>query len=445
MPRVDPSRNSAPSDTAPLGYLPPEILALENRRVVEQHVDEAAWLWLTREHLAIAPDVDLRALRRFDDRLCGHLAGIAASPDLACELAAQSLSPDRGATVFVGAFAAFVSFDETFARRIALTVMGAPGCAFAAGSALAWLPTDTSIHWQSRLLAAPTAALKLAGLIGAQLRSEETGEGLDRFFHAGEPQLRAQICRVAAQKRRRDWLSLVERLLSRDERDPDVRFESARASLMLGGEAGVQELQACAADAARTAIARKAAETLSRCMPPDRARQWIRDYGRSGGDLRMLIAAMGAHGDPSAVPWLIRHTHDERVSRIAGEALCMITGVDLRVEDLDRAPESENSDVGGDERATPVAQEDARLPLPDPDRIEAWWREKAASYKAGCRYVAGHECTEPGMVLALRNGTQRQRMAAALEHGRWLPPGRPQFDACAPATRQVNQLRAWTL
>ena len=46
----------------PIGFKPSEISALVNREVVEQHAEEASFLWLLRDDAVRAPNYNLQDL-----------------------------------------------------------------------------------------------------------------------------------------------------------------------------------------------------------------------------------------------------------------------------------------------------------------------------------------------------------------------------------------------
>jgi uncharacterized protein (TIGR02270 family) len=104
-------------------------------------------------------------------------------------------------------------------------------------------------------------------------------------------------------------------------------------------------------------------------------------------------------------------------ARLAGEALSMITGLDLAYLDLDRdAPEDFESGPNDDPRDEDVAlDEDGDLPWPDPDRLGAWWASRRAAFPAGTAFFLGRPKEQADWLGALSDGFQRQRLAAALE------------------------------
>lgn len=87
--------------------------------------------------------------------------------------------------------------------------------------------------------------------------------------------------------------------------------------------------------------------------------------------------------------------------------------------------------------------EDESLPWPDPERVQGWWQANQARFtttsSAGRRVFMG-EVPSPAQALqVLREGGQRQRIAAAQWLGP-LVPGSKLFQTAAPAWRQQRWL-----
>jgi len=138
---------------------------------------------------------------------------------------------------------------------------------------------------------------------------------------------------------------------------------------------------------------------------------------------------------------------DLQVSRLAGEAFTLMTGADLAKLDLERKPPEGASDgqFGGpneDPADDNVAlDEDESLPWPDPERVQGWWQANQGSFPAAQRFFMGAGPSPAQALKVLREGGQRQRIAAA----QWaclLTPGTPLFPTAAPAWRQQRWLKA---
>ena len=150
---------------------------------------------------------------------------------------------------------------------------------------------------------------------------------------------------------------------------------------------------------------------------------------------------MGVTGDARFVPWLIDRMADHRLSRLAGESFSLITGIDLAVQYLERqAPHAlESQPTESAEDGDVAMDEDYGLPWPDPEKVQAWWSANLERFKPGVRYFLGAAPTSEHCLRVLKNGYQRQRMAAA-EYLTLSRPGTFVFNCEAPAWRQQRWL-----
>jgi uncharacterized protein (TIGR02270 family) len=142
---------------------------------------------------------------------------------------------------------------------------------------------------------------------------------------------------------------------------------------------------------------------------------------------------------------LIGHRQDDKVARLAGEAFSMITGLDLSLPPLYRSqPEDFQSGASEDPKDENVAiDEDDGLPWPDPEQVQRWWSANQARFVAGTRYFMGEALSRELCIRVLKDGFQRQRIAAA-EYLCLLQPGTPLFNTAAPAWRQQRLLSRLT-
>ncbi len=176
-------------------------------------------------------------------------------------------------------------------------------------------------------------------------------------------------------------------------------------------------------------------------MDPARGRDFIKALAQLPARLPEAIAACGVSGDPLYVPWLIRHMPIPALARKAGEAFSMITGADLANDGLvGKAPddfETEPTEDPGDENV--ALDPDKNLEWPDPERVRSWWENRAASFRQGTRYLCGRPISDEHCRYVLKEGYQRQRIAAAYELA-LLNPDAPLFEWRAPGFRQRKAL-----
>ena len=158
-------------------------------------------------------------------------------------------------------------------------------------------------------------------------------------------------------------------------------------------------------------------------------------------DPRLAIIGVGVAGDPAYTPWLIKQMDEPGTARLAGESFSFITGIDIAGLDLHRAsPEGFESGPTDDSDDDNVAiDDDEGLPWPDPVKIQAWWKASQQRFEPGVRYFMGEQPGVSHCRKVLRDGYQRQRVAAA-EYLSLLEPGTPLFPTSAPAWRQQRWL-----
>jgi hypothetical protein len=125
---------------------------------------------------------------------------------------------------------------------------------------------------------------------------------------------------------------------------------------------------------------------------------------------------------------------DPATARAAGEAFCLLTGLDVVAAGLDLRPPAS---VKSSEDPDTASHADDGLPWPSRDGVFAWWLGRDPSIPKDARLILGRPVSAAGCRTALQNGRQRQRIAAAL-HGKLVQPDRPLFNVCG--VRQMERL-----
>jgi uncharacterized protein (TIGR02270 family) len=141
------------------------------------------------------------------------------------------------------------------------------------------------------------------------------------------------------------------------------------------------------------------------------------------------------------VPWLIGHIADLKTTRLAGEAFSLITGLDLAWLDLEVKPPQNFESGPNDDPNDPNVDmdEDDGLPWPDAVKLQAWWQANSQRFQPGMRYFMGQPLNRDHCLRVLKEGFQRQRIAAAL-YLSLLNPGTPLFEWRSPGRRQRRLL-----
>lgn len=408
--------------------------------IVEQHAEEAAFLWILRNEATRAPNHDLDSLGELDERIDAHLDGLRVAGVAGWDACREQLAWREAGEVFA---AAWVALQSRIGRRLD-TVLGiaSESTELAGGlvGALAWLPYTDVEQTINSLLESKDCSLRAVGLAASAAHRKDPGPVLAAALLDSDAALRTRALRTAAQLGRHDLLPLcgaADRRASLDE-----RFRHAWAIALLGERRSTATLR----ELATSAYGEEACDVAVRCMSPVDAAEWQRELANSTAMMRLAITAARALGNPVCIPWLLDIMQDETCARAAGEAFTTITGVDLvRARLSAMRPDGFESGPNDDPDDHNVAIDpDEHLPWPRPNAVAQWWSAHSDQFTSSERYLLGRRMTIDTLRDVLRHGRQRQRAVAALELV-MRQPGEPLFEVRARADRQLDALGAFTL
>jgi uncharacterized protein (TIGR02270 family) len=266
---------------------------------------------------------------------------------------------------------------------------------------------------------------------------------LVRGLEDESPAVRARAWRTCGELGKRELVSTAAAAIVDD--DPVCQFWAAWAAVLLGDKHNALDVLASVA-AVPGPFRARAFQLVLQAKGAQSAHGWLANLAKDGeANLRWLIRGAGLVGDPTYVPWLIGHMADNKTTRLAGEAFSLITGLDLAWLDLEvKPPENFESGPNDDPNDPNVdMDEDDGLPWPDAVKIQAWWNSNSNCFQPGTRYFMGEPLNRDNCVRILKEGFQRQRIAAAL-YLSLLNPGTPLFEWRAPARRQQRLLAEMT-
>jgi uncharacterized protein (TIGR02270 family) len=405
--------------------------------VVRQHAEDAAVLRGMRSVLVRAPHVRLLQLGRLDERLAAHLDGLREGGPAAREMCVAALASPSPGAVFAATVLAIELRDAALLRQLLAVAEAEPAVCSGLTSALGWVQAASLRGITAELLASPHPFERDAGLAACALHQVAPGRVLDDAL-ASVPSATA-VRTVLALGRQQD-LPAVLRALDASAATPWPHFVAARAALLLGdrGKAAAALTHLAQTPGPVQGFAVRMAASL---LDAAGVHALLKPLSQDPTHARTLIRGIGGAGDPYYVPWLIKQMAEPRLARVAAEAFCMITGLDLAALDLDRKP-PEGVEFGPNDDpadADVALEDDDGLPWPEVERIGAWWRAHGAGFQPGTRYFVGQAPTGAHCVHVLKTGSQRQRIAAA-ETLCLLAPGTPLFNVAAPTWRQERQL-----
>ena len=409
--------------------------------IIEQHAEEAAFLWLLRDAAVHEPHYSLSDLAHLDNRVEANIDGLRIAGD-GWNILKETLVWEDAGEIFAGAVLAFETGVEE--RMDTVLEAGSDDYELSRGlvSALGWLSFNQIIEgYVQDLASAESSALRRIGLAAYVAHRQNPGQLLIDALSDDDSILRARALRAAAELGRKDLLPLLKDHTK--EEDENCRFSAAWSAAILGDAFTVPVLRSIAES--EQSHAENACCMAVRLMHLSDAHVWLQELSKSPNLQRFAVTGYGVTGDPMSVPWLIQIMELEELARVAGESFTMITGVDIAYEDLEgewpegfeagptEEPEDEDVEMDPDED----------LPWPEPKLIAEWWAKNKAAFRNGTRYLLGQPISPEHLHKVLKTGYQRQRAAAALELA-ILQPGQPLFEVRAPGFRQQQILLGMT-
>jgi uncharacterized protein (TIGR02270 family) len=403
--------------------------------VIEQHAEEAAFLWGLRDLVKHAPHFTLATLARLDDRVEAHLDGLRIAGDAGWEICKQVMEGGAAGEIFVAAVLAFESGQDIKVEDVLKVATTTPEVVRQVISALVWVSYEQASKCIKELLSAETTLLRRVGLAACAILRRNPGLSvLQAAFAADDPLLKARALRAVGE------LGLVDyHITARSNlkaKDPTVRFWAAWSNALLNGHKdAVAYLQGLAESS--EPLSERAAQMAMRRLAPNDAKTWLKRLVKDLDQRRTAVLAAGAFADPEAIPFLIDQMKDSELARVAGESFSLVTGADLAREKL-RGTKPEGFQAGPTDNPEDENVEmdpDEHLPWPDPELVRRWWADHQGSFTRGARYLLGQPITPESLRQALKVGYQRQRAAAAIELA-ILKPGHPLFEVRAAGWRQ---------
>jgi len=407
--------------------------------IIDQHAEEAAFLWLLRDAAVSAPHYLLADLARLDGRAEAHIDGLRVACEPGWEIAKTALIEiGEPGEAFAAGVLAFESSEPEKTQQVIEVGTATLEASRGLISALGWLPYEQASRHIRALLAADEPALKQLGIAASAIHRRNPGPALLAAFAPDDPRLRARALRAIGELGLVDFHINARAALK--AKDPKVRFWGAWSNALLNGHKDAVAYLQNVAEAGGP-LAERAAQMAMRRLAPNDAKVWLKRLVKELGQKRIAVIAAGAFADPEVIPFLIDQMKAPNLARAAGESFSLITGVHIAYDKLEgEKPEGFEAGLTEHHKDENVDMDaDLNLAWPDPALIQGWWNARQGNFAKGTRYLLGQPITPEALRLALKNGYQRQRAAAALELA-ILKPGCPLFAVRAPPSRQQQLL-----
>jgi uncharacterized protein (TIGR02270 family) len=387
------------------------------KAIFEQYVDNASFLWVLRSIAVNQPHYYPADIQELEQRIEAQLDGLMTSIDAAWPLCSEALELAEPGEVFTAAVVAFRSHDMNKIQQVVEVGLSSENSVKGLISALGWLPGTLVHSWIKKFFTSKDLNHKYLAIAACSVRRENPEEYLNRILERDDCKenisLYSRSLRLIGELRRLDLMPFLEEALHSE--DDNIRFWAIWSSILLGKHNIANNLESYVL---KSGPYQDLAINISfRVLPIEQSRGWISTLSKTEGQGRSVIKATGVLGDPQAVNWLISKMQDESVAKLAGEAFCLITGIDIEQHQLidESKNEQENQDDTDMEDESVELNEDENLPWPDYKKIKKLWMNHGKHFIAGQRYVYGKPLSAEYMKSRLSTAYQRQRQAFGLE------------------------------
>jgi len=383
--------------------------------ILEEHLDEAAFLWTQWEHALVSPRYTLADVADGpEERLKAHVDGLVVGREPVAErLLIPALAHDEPEYRFAAASALLAS-GERAPRAAVLDALAAAG-----GPALAALARAFALHASSettqalleRWPALPPPARSV--VLEACVRTgADPGARLDAVMREGEaPTLGAGL--EATRRRGRLTPELVDHFIF----GPDI--DSAEVALRCGLRVGFPRAWSAALESARApGPSAEALRWLAIAGSPDDQRRLL-GLATDPETRRESLPAVGVAGRASGAELCLDLMRDEWAARLAGEAFSAITGLEIAGEFADAQATDPYDEIppDADPSAEPVPEPwgEGALACPAREAVARWWMAARNRFAPNGRYLAGVPASAERAVALLGRAPMRRRPALALE------------------------------
>jgi uncharacterized protein (TIGR02270 family) len=383
--------------------------------VLEEHLDEAAFLSSQWERALIDAHLGLAHTAEREARLLAHVDGLVVGGVPATQaLLLPALETEEAMRVFAAAFSLLAGtggLEETLAVLDGGHAVQRAGVARALElSAREGLDAALRQRLSSNevgLRALAFQVLAFRGVAPMQTRVEWLGHEDARLVMAALGDSRP-LARDVGQ-------GVLTRLLV-DPR-PGVREAALQAGLV-SAPAARDAWRACRKVAEEGGLARRQCLLVLALGGEQGDAEWLVGLARDKALRADALWALGFSGHVNAAEACLEWMDDANVAALAGEAFCAITGLELGEPYQQDAPAEQ-------EALIPLEQEDldanlvpgpeAHLPVPLREAVERWWREARKDFERGTRYLRGSKWGPGELLDALEREPMRRRHALALE------------------------------
>ena len=381
--------------------------------IIDQHAEEAAFLWLLRSDAVSAPHYDLEDLSGLDERVEAHIDGLRVAGDYAWEVCEANLEFKEAGELFIATVLALESNNTKQLKTVYEVLKENTELQNGFVSALGWVEPNFLEGKVSGFLASKDPFWRQIGIAACAVQRVDPGDYLLKGISSKNTNLCSQSLRAAGKLGRQDLLSEIQKHIT--SKDDDVKFWSAWTAILCGDRSKPLSVMLGFAKL-ESSFSLQAIYLILRVYNSEKSKELLALL-KDQNKMRHVIQGMGIRGEVDYIPWLIDQMQIPELSRIAGESFTFITGVDLAYDDLEMdQPEGfEAGPTEDPEDGNTDLDEDEDLPWPDFELVRGWWESNRGQFDSGTRYLMGKPISHENCLSVLKEGMQRQRKAAATE------------------------------
>ena len=378
--------------------------------ILEEHLDEAAFLRQLWEQSLRSPDYSLREIAQGpEERMLAHLdALVIGGGRVAKKLLLPALKGDEPGKVFAAAFALLASEDGDFLGEVLRALEAAEAEPRAAVRRALELAPVAQLGERLKASATPSGAIQDEILLVLAYRRIDSGLRLDGLASSTDTAVRSRALRLAPLLPGRLGISLLEQGLASSE--PEVRSAAIESGCILGAKGAFGTAQATVKGggpgfgSAALLVGLSGEEGAVAALALG-----LTSAERQGAS----IFALGFTGRVPAIEALLPLLADKKIAPLAAEAIATITGLAI-AKQFAKPPKPWNPDNKDTEKDEPFGPA-GDLPKPDPVAIQEWWRREGQKFDRRVRYFRGRPWSPDILLKELETGPARHRAGLALD------------------------------
>ncbi|MHC4103659.1 MAG: TIGR02270 family protein, partial [Planctomycetota bacterium] len=284
--------------------------------VVEQHAEEAAFLWLLRDSAVMEPHYSLSDLAHLDDRTEAHVDGLRIAGDEGWEICKEAFAWEEAGEIFIAAVLAFESGNKDRIKKVIEAGLAEPELTRGIVSALGWLSYQQAEKLNTSFLRSKSPMLRSIGIASSAVHRKDPRKILHEGLTSSDPSLKARTLKAIGELGKTNFAAAVKDHLN--DEDENCRYFAAWSSSLLGNMTGLPVLQNIAETEGRHAEG--ACSIALRRMSVAEGLDWNRAVAKKADLQRIALISAGAIGDPALIPWLMEYMSIPEMARVAGES-----------------------------------------------------------------------------------------------------------------------------